>query len=185
MQAAYRGLKKRRVIRRAMKMWKDKEAAFKMVYFGSWAKWALTRTALRKFCWRPLREWNRWFKGVKRIQRTYVGCFWPFYVWRRWAVHKILARKKGKQLKRIWLSYEELRHFRAWGRYVKKEVKDRRIAMDMRLKLMHKLVRLILKKWRRYAQRRKGCRLAWFRRGYRMAENKVRMIYVTRSEASK
>ncbi|GMH53787.1 hypothetical protein TrRE_jg84 [Triparma retinervis] len=172
MQAAYRGLKKRRVIRRAMKMWKDKEAAFKSVYFGSWAKWALTRTALRKFCWRPLREWNRWFKGVKRIQRTYVGCFWPFYVWRRWAVHKILARKKGKQLKRIWLSYEELRHFKAWGRYVKKEVKDRRIATDMRLRLMHKLVRLILKKWRRYAQRRKGCRLAWFRRGYRMAENK-------------
>jgi hypothetical protein len=47
----------------------------------------------------------------------------------------------------------------------------------MRLRLMHKLVRLILKKWRRYAQRRKGCRLAWFRRGYRMAENKVRIVW--------
>jgi len=178
MQAAFRGLKKRRVIRRAMKMWKDREAAFKSIFFRSWAKWALHRVALRKYCWKPLREWNRWLKGVKRIQRTYVGCFWPFYIWRRWAVHRILARKKGKQLKRIWRSYGTLQHFGAWRRYAKKEMRDRKVANHMRLRLMHKLIRLILKKWRRYAQRRKGCRLAWFRRGYRMAENKkMELLY--------
>ena len=122
-QASFRGLKKRRVIQRAMRMWKNKEAAFKSIYYASWAKWALNRVAIRRYCWRPLREWNKISKGIKQKQHTYTVCFWPFYIWRRWATRKVIARKKAKLLKRIWPSYWKIRHFSAWRRWAVKEVR--------------------------------------------------------------
>ena len=73
LQATFRGLKKRRVSQRAMRMWKRKIAEVKSIFYSSWATWALNRVAIRRYCWRPLREWNKYFKSVNRV--SYLrGC---------------------------------------------------------------------------------------------------------------
>ena len=171
-QACFRGLQKRRVIQKAMRMWKNKEAAFKSIYYSGWAKWALNRVALRRFCWRPLREWNKLFKGIKMKQYMYKTCYWPYYVWRRWTARKVTARKKAKLLKRIWHVYDKLRHFGAWRRLATSEMKKKKVSTAMRMKLMRKFLINICNRWRRYAQRRAGIRLSWDKRGHRMMEEK-------------
>ena len=171
-QAAFRGVKKRRVIQRALRMWKNKEAAFKSIYFSSWSKWALGLVALRRYCKRPLWEWSRHIKHMLAAQHTYTVAFWPFYTWKKWALFNVLARKKAKLLKRVWRVYFIKLHFGAWSRHAAEEFRLKKIAIGMRMKLLDKLLRAITKNWHRYAQRRAGCRLSWDRRGARMCEDK-------------
>ena len=95
-QAAFRGLKKRRVIRRAMAMWKGKERSLKSLMFTTWGTWALHLVAVRRHAARPFREWRRLTLKNKSVKAVFTACFWPLYVWRRWAAKRVTARKKGK-----------------------------------------------------------------------------------------
>jgi hypothetical protein len=177
-QAAFRGVKKRRVIKKAIKMWKDKEMACKNIYFTSWMKWALGLVAMRRYCKRPLREWRKHISYVLNKQHVYTVCFWPFYTWKKYALFKVLAWKKGKLLKRVYNVYCVKRIFGAFKRYVREEYRIKRIVFGMRMKLMRKMLLVIVSKWRRYSNRRSVIRINWNRKGYIMSSNKkLELVY--------
>ena len=178
-QAAFRGIKKRRGIQKAMKMWKGKERALKQLMFTTWGTWALHLVAVRRYCARPYREWRKLVRKIKNAQMVFTACFWPYYVWRRWAAKRVMARKKAKMLKRVYATYFVMKHFGAWKRYSLSESGKSKKSFQMAVKLQHKLLALIARRWHRYAQRRAGIRVNWDRRGYRMRKEKeFEMLYV-------
>jgi len=61
--------------------------------------------AVRRYCARKFRAWNKLARKIKAAQHVFTTCFWPYYVWRRWAAKRVKARNKAKLLKRVWHSY--------------------------------------------------------------------------------
>lgn len=171
-QAALRGFRQRWRYRAARRRWLDKEAVIATRYFKIWCHVSRHDLDNRQHLWRKIKAWRFYTKRVCRLRYIFRVCHWPFFVWRRWACGRAVAKEKAKFLvTRVMPTLLEMTVFRAWKKFAMKGALILRIeARYLKKKVADKLGDAFT--WiHSWAKKRRFIRRHWISRGVHMVSS--------------
>ena len=173
MQAALRGFRRRWRFRAARRRWMNKEAIISNQYFHVWRRAARHDLDNRNYLWRKLKAWNFYAKRVIRLRNLFRACFWPFYVWRRWACGRSVAKEKAKFLvTRVMPTLLTLTTFRAWKKYALKGALILRIEAKLIKKKATAKIAEAFSWIHMWARKRRIIRRHWISRAVHMVSSR-------------
>ena len=155
-QAVFRGLRHRKTMYRAMKMWKDREFSLQKRLFVGWKTLVTTKNVFLTHCKWTFARWKRRSKLYKNKKMLFRVMFWPWFVWKRYAFNKVFVRCK---LKRFCYLLEICFSFLFFCRWycMTRKIKTISIGIDKMLtKKSNQLLGKRYHKWKRYSYRKRG-----------------------------
>jgi hypothetical protein len=171
-QAAVRCYRRHWRFRAARQRWLDKESVIERRYFKIWCHVSRHDLDNRKHLWRKVKAWRFYTKRVQRLRYMFRVCHWPFFVWRRWACGRAVAKEKAKFLvTRVMPTLLEMTVFRAWKKFAMKGALILRIeTKHLKKKVAGKLADAFT--WiHTWAKKRRFIRRHWISRGVHLVSN--------------
>ena len=154
---------------------------FKRLAFFNWAEYTSMKNHLRSECWRKIKAWYFYtYKVAKKRREFFRCCFWPYFVWRRWAVQYRTAREKAKFLiTRVLPTYNTMHIFRAWQKYAAFAAAGFRKAANCYVNKLLKRARKELTFWHEWTVSNKRVRKLWLRDGLEKMQHAVLLCKTT------
>ena len=172
--AVFRGYSRRWRYQAARRLWRQMDHVMKSKVFLAWKKDVRYCILVRETCLRKFTAWKYMSTRATFRRKLFRICFWPFFVWRRTAVHSGRAREKTKFLvSRLVPTVQQLHVFHAWKKlYIHERGYNRPADAFCKAKRQQKFG-WQFGWWRYWTRRRRGLRRAWLRSGYLMMLKKI------------
>ena len=169
--AFYRGYKLRWRYRLARKFWKQRYQLIKILCYRDWAEWTKYKIELRNRCLRKVKAWRFYQLKAKARREFFRCCYWPYFVWRRFAFTTKTAREKVKFLtSRVLPTYNTMKIFRAWRSYTAAEGVINRTAETFLHSRLMTQAKICFTWYKRWTFRRRQLRHSWVMEGLRMLQ---------------
>lgn len=179
--AAFRGHRKQWRYFAARTRWKKIFRGIQRKHYGIWAENVKHIVILRSHCYRKLVAWKYYTGYTRRRREIFRQCFWPLYVWRKYASASATAKEKTKFLvSRVMPTFTKMHIFRAWKHYAMKEARNQRVSMKYNKKLLVNNGVSMVYFWKNWARVRHAIRVQWHRRGKHMRRKNVLMMMYSR-----
>lgn len=155
-QAVFRGLKKRKRMYRAMKMWKERDFMLQKRVFSSWRCFVLKYLQFHTNCRWTFSRWKRRNRLNRNKKLYFQTVFWPWFTWKRSASVARFKRNKLNRMCNLWRACLLSRVLNTWNHLTRKRIETSE-AMD-RYKYMKniKTKNIIFSAWKRFHQTTRG-----------------------------
>merc|ERR1711871_320957 len=113
-QASARGFltRKRDKLRKALGHCMQREEGWLRKCLVEWHTYVKRLCGVRYHCKRQLYKWRRYTRRLKTHRRTFKGCYWTFYVWRKYVAQELYSKAKVKNVVQIFKTYLLLKNFK-------------------------------------------------------------------------
>lgn len=177
-QSVFRGYRKGKRYSVARRKWNRIFKQIKMIHFGAWGSLTQYYVDIKRYNFRAIAAWRFYTKRAQRRREIFRICFWPYYVWRRWAVASATAKEKARFLtSRVMPTLHQMEVFRGWKTFIQRKLHLRRNAdWYYSKKYMRKRVRRSLLFLRKWSKERGVIRRIWCSNGM----NKLRKHHYIR-----